>query len=273
MADRRRRLSDEELEQALRDLGSRLDYPTTDLTGPVRQRLQEAPARSPLSRRVLFPLWRRAAVATLALVLLASTILGFSPAARSAVAGWLGLEGIVIVREPSMPESGKESKLAGSGLQLGEKRTMAQARHRAPYEVVEPTLPVLGDPDEVYLQEPPSGGQIALVYRARPGIPRANETGVGVLFTEFRGDLDPEAFKKIVGPGTRVEAVDVGGGRGYWLTGRPHFFVYRGEDGVLRKENIRLAGNTLIWVQENLTLRLESDLPKGEALRIAESVR
>lgn len=36
---------------------------------------------------------------------------------------------------------------------------------------------------------------------------------------------------------------------------------------------MRLAGNILIWEQGNLTLRLESDLPKGEALRIAESMR
>ena len=272
MADRRR-LSDEELERALRDLGSRLDYPAPDLTGPVRRRLQETPARLPLLQRALFPLRQRVAVGALALVFLVSTVLGFSPAARSAVAEWLGLSGIVIVREPSTPEPATRSKPVGGELHLGERLTLTQAQASVPYNILTPTLPKLGDPDEVYLEEPPAGGQVALVYHAQPGIPRVDETGVGVLFTQFRGDLDPEAFKKIVGPDTRVEPISVNGERGYWIEGRQHFFLYRDAKGVFREENIRLADNTLIWEQGYLTLRLESDLSKAGALRIAESVR
>ncbi len=272
MADRRRRLSDEELERALRDLGSQLDYPTSDLTGPVRQRLQESPSRSPLSRRLLFPVWRRAVVGALALTLAAGMVLGLSPATRSAVAEWLGLEGIVIVREPSESTPEVWSK-SDDKLRLGERVTLTEARDLVRYEVLAPTLPELGEPDGIYFKEPPTGGQVALVYRARPGIPQADETGVGVLFTEFQGDLDPDYIKKIVSFETTVEAVNVNGGRGYWIEGQPHFFMYRDAAGRFREENMRLAGNTLIWEQGNLTLRLESDLPKGEALRIAESVR
>ena len=70
-----------------------------------------------------------------------------------------------------------------------------------------------------------------------------------------------------------VEQVTVGGEPGYWFSGEPHFFAYRDAAGTLREEQTRLAGNTLIWQRGDLTLRLEGELPKEEAIRIAESMR
>jgi hypothetical protein len=70
-----------------------------------------------------------------------------------------------------------------------------------------------------------------------------------------------------------VEEVTVGGEPGYWFSGEPHFFTYIDADGQFREERTRLAGNTLIWQRGDLTLRLEGQLPKEEAVRIAESMR
>lgn len=61
---------------------------------------------------------------------------------------------------------------------------------------------------------------------------------------------------------------------GYWIDGEPHlFFSYRDERGQLRQDRSRLAGNVLLWERGDLTLRIEGNLTKVEALRIAESVR
>ena len=70
-----------------------------------------------------------------------------------------------------------------------------------------------------------------------------------------------------------VQEVTVGGEPGYWFSGEPHFFTYLDATGQVRDEQTRLAGNTLIWQRGDLTLRLEGQLSKEEALRIAESMR
>ena len=77
----------------------------------------------------------------------------------------------------------------------------------------------------------------------------------------------------MVEPGTSVEFVTVDGEPGYWLTGEPHVFAFVDAAGAFRPETVRLAGNTLVWERDELTLRLEANVPKQRALRIARSVR
>ena len=43
-------------------------------------------------------------------------------------------------------------------------------------------------------------------------------------------------------------------------------------NGVLRDETLRLAGNTLLWEQGDLTLRMELGGDKEAALRMAASL-
>jgi hypothetical protein len=118
----------------------------------------------------------------------------------------------------------------------------------------------------------PMGRRVDLVWRARPGLPASAFTDAGLLITQFRGEPTPEFLKKATGAGI-VEFVEVGGEPGYFFSGEPHFFTYRDAAGNLRDEQTRLAGNTLIWQRGDLTLRLEGELSKEEAIRIAESMR
>ena len=118
----------------------------------------------------------------------------------------------------------------------------------------------------------PAGGRVDLVYRARPGLPASQFTDAGLLITEFQGRPTPEFLKKVAVMGV-VEEVTVGGEPGYWFSGEPHFFTYVDAQGNLRDERTRLAGNTLIWQRGDLTLRLEGQLPREQAIRIAESMR
>jgi hypothetical protein len=79
----------------------------------------------------------------------------------------------------------------------------------------------------------------------------------------------------MVGPDTKIESVIVNGVPGIWLEGAPHaVFVVpspAGHDVV--SDNIRLAGNTLLWYRNGVTYRLEANVTKDRALQIAGTVR
>jgi hypothetical protein len=89
---------------------------------------------------------------------------------------------------------------------------------------------------------------------------------VRLLLTEFRG----QAFvDKLIQPGAKVEMVDVGD-QGAWFE-EPHVVAFRDSRGNFRESTARLVGKTLFWQQGDVTLRLEGDLSKEQALRIARS--
>jgi hypothetical protein len=110
------------------------------------------------------------------------------------------------------------------------------------------------------------------VYRSRPGLPTATETGVGLLFTQFRGSLEPTFFGKGLPPGARLEQVTLAGRPAFWIEGWPHFFFYRDQAGRQTDERFRLAANVLLWEQGGLTSD-RGGVPKEQALRIAVSVQ
>ncbi len=272
--------TDAELESALIDLGRRLEYPRTPLLArAVRERLAAA-ARPSLKERLaalwetLRPAQRAFALAALAVVLLAGAVFSLFPDARTTVAHWLGLRGVVITNVPSplpTPLRTLPPGPVGQRLNLGEKVILADAQSHVRFHVLVPAA--LGDPDEVYFLEPPAGGEVSLVYFERPAVPQTAQTGVGLLLTEFRGDLEPGFFGKGLGPGTRLVEVRVRGVTGYWIEGMPHLFFYRDSSGNVRDETLRLAANTLIWEEAGVTVRIESSLRQDQALRIAESLR
>lgn len=279
MAERPPPPTDRDLEAALRDLAPHIAYPATPhLRASLHRRLQErarleVPTVGALSPR---PAPRRAVprlvAALTAAVILAGSLLAASPGARVALARWLGVPGVIIVQQ--LP-SATPAPL-GTNLRLGRRLSLAAARARAPFAILLPATPSLGVPDEVYLRTPPAGGAVTLAYRAHPGLPREATTGLGLLLTEFRGGIQGQTlFGKGLGPGpgAHLDIVDIEGGTGYWITGKPHSFWYTGTDGAYAPETLRLAGNTLLWQRGDVTLRLESNLSKEAALRVAASIR
>jgi len=266
------RPDDQALERALRDLGGELDYPALDVAAGVRRRLEMSPA--PLSMRRARRRPRRVVALLLAAILAATGgVLAVSPAARAALGRWLALPGVLFVRQPDQPLPVPTPAPVGTSLALGQRLTLSAARTRVPYRILLPSLPGLTVPDEVYEGTPPHGGQVALIYRARPGLPRAPHTGVGLLLTEFRGSFSQSpVIAKILPAGTTVQLVSVRGAAGYWMTGASHLFLYNDDQGQPRMETMRLAGATLLWTHDGLVLRLEALLPKAVALRIAASL-
>jgi hypothetical protein len=265
-----------DLERALADLGASLEFPPTPaLATAVTARAEAGPTRSPARRRRWPGLvgWRRLAMAGLAVVLLAAAVLVASPGTREAVARRLGLRGVGVRIGGPPPPTVTTTPGTRLDLGLGERATLAEARRRVGFPVLVPSAAGFARPDAVFVDEAvPGGGRVDLVYRARTGLPASPFTDAGLLITEFRGQPTPEFLKKVTVMGV-VQEVTVGGQPGYWFSGEPHFFTYQDARGNLREEQTRLAGNTLIWQRGDLTLRLEGELSKEEALRIAESMR
>ena len=256
------------LEERLSRLGRETAYPPTpDLASRVRRRIEDewlVPGRTGLFGRLR--LLRPASLALLALLVLAGTAV-----AAGLIIG--GLRIIFVEQLPSVPPtvSAGPGEAPGTGLGLGSRSTILEAGQAVGFEVLVPRSPRLGEPDAVYLHPTAADGMVSLVYGEREGI-AAGPDGVAVLVTEFRADIPDDLVKKVAQSGSTVEWVDVGGSRGYWISGGPHVFLYRVPSGDIGEEQMRLVGNTLIWQRDGLLLRLESDVSLEDASELAESI-
>jgi hypothetical protein len=263
-------LDDMRLDYVLVDLGRHIAFPPTpDIATSVRARIQPRPAPT---RSLIAGFWRQPAVVA-ALVLLATLAVAtvVVPDLRSAVADRIGLRGVTIrqlagiTAPPTVPAATLAQRFG-----LGEPTTLEAARRRVPFHVLVPD--VLGAPDQVFVRDFPPAGQVGFIYLGRPELPAAGND-VGLLLTQFRGDiLTTNLFAKGLGPDTLLEEVIVNG-RGYWIAGEVHLFVYVDAEGRTQTETFRLARNVLLWEQGGLTLRLEFGGSRDEALRIAASMR
>ena len=245
-----------ELELALLDLGRSVEFPPTpELSTRVRQRLAEQPAR----RWTIPRPYRSRLLIALAVLAVAIGAVMAVPQTRAAILRFFHLRGVTIERVNELPTVSIQRHF--NKLFVGEKVSLDEARKRADFKVVVPEA--LGEPDGIYFQETPPGGMVSFVYGTLEH-PRA-------LFTEFRARVQDVIFKKAAA-GTRIESVRIGDREGYWLSGAPHEFTYIDTYGQFRQELVRLAGNTLIWERGPVTLRLEADINRSEALKIARSV-
>jgi hypothetical protein len=296
-------MPDRELERELRELGSHIDYPPTpDLARAVRRSLdQEGTARPTRYRRFWssLPSLRWAVAATAFLLIVAVPAL--SPTMRATVAGWFeagqtasseqaaGGAGEVPATEsggalaPSAaqdespaesarPDGGGSSMAPSAGgprpsgeeLGFGNRISLREARTVAGGLLLPETL---GKPDEVYAGESPNEEGVTLVYGARSGLPPLGDTGIGLILTELPGSVESAYFPEGERPEAGLQRVQVGGKPGYWVP------AGRGVPSPIGRAEERLHGSVLLWEQESVALRLEADIPKQEAIRIAGSVR
>jgi hypothetical protein len=266
-----------DLERTLASLGEEIAWPPTpDLARSVIARLEaEADAEragerpAPLGR-TRFPLGgglrRSLVLAGLALLILAGGVYAAVPGVRDAVKDFLGVQGATVERRATLPTPGPER-----ALDLGRRTTLEAAADRVAFTPLVPQA--LGPPDRVYLRDGLPGGELALAYRPRPGLPRARTTDLGALLSEFRGDLVPEYIEKVAGPATSTERLTVDGDRAIWIEGAPHFLIYRDPNGDVIESTMRLAQNVLLLEHGNLLIRLEGAFGRDPAVAIARSLR
>jgi hypothetical protein len=213
-------------------------------------------------------------IAAILLIAIAGGLVLF-PQARNAIADRLGLQGVLIrwVDEVPTPEPSQ----VGAPLRLGRQVTLDEAQAAVDFPLRIPTAVGFDAPDEIYLLDKDYSAMVSFVYPAAPGLPASDQTGVGALLTQFRGEADRGMIEKGLpddgAQATHLQAVSVRGEPGFWISGAPHaFFVVCYGAGDCRQEWYRLAGNVLLWEQDGVTLRLESALSLEDALAIAESV-
>jgi hypothetical protein len=207
----------------------------------------ELPAEPELASRVRTRLtapprrrpWRPIAIA----LATAAVALGAAfavPDSRSVILCFLGLKGVTVIEVGDLPRVGP------GGLAFGDRTTLATAERRLGFT---PLLPRLGKPDAVYVDL--DAGYLILLYEGR------------IRLSEFvAGGPILEKLTKFT---SGVESLTVNGGRGLWVpAGHVVFELGR---------QPRLAANTLLWEQGDLTIRLEGRLTKARALEIAKTVR
>jgi hypothetical protein len=259
------RLDDRSLERTLSDIGTRLDGPKRDMWPAVRARIAERGmrpwwSRLGLDRQALAPV-----AATLAVILVAAFLL--TPRFADALGHLLSLPGVQIYQVPQSPTAQPN---ASSPTFAGQRvATAAEASRIAGFPVRTPAA--LGEPSAIYVETAPV--RVTMVYASVKGIPVSPQAGVSAIVVEFKGTLETRIMSKAVGPDTFLDAVPLGSGVAYYLSGKPHQFFFLDPGGNLQPETLRLAGNTLLWEQGGYTYRLEAQVSREEAVRIASSFR
>jgi len=258
-------LSDRELERALAEIGERLPSPARDMWPAVRERIDKRRARRwwalGVPRGMLAPI-----TATFAILLVVAFALTPDLVARAAEI--LGLRGVQIFRVTATPSPAPTS--AAPVTFTGQRASsLEEASRICGFQVREPTA--LGTPDDIYVDAAPV--RVTLVYRSRQGMPATALPGISALVVEFRGRLDQAVVGKTAGPEAHLESVPLNGGVATWLSGQPHQFFYFDPNGNFQPETLRLAGNTLLWEEGGVTYRLEAQVTKEEAVRIASTLR
>jgi hypothetical protein len=243
---------------------------TPDLAGAVLARLQEAPQTPPRPARRIR--WRPAvAWAAAAVVAVFGITMAASPSARSSILEWLGLKSVKIERKAPTATPQPHRGSLGEDLSLGRSVSLAQARRLAGFRIRIPNA--LPAPDAVWFDSPPPpGGRVSFVYKPQPGLTRSPQTGTGLLVSEWRARVGP-VIQKAAG-GAHLERLRVGGAPAYFISGQPHGVAWVDENGQFDYDQQRLAGNTLLVERaDGLLLRVEGDIKRGAAVRIAESLR
>jgi hypothetical protein len=241
-----------ELEQRLAGLARAYPFPPTpDLAEAAGRRLPRARRRHRL-------LARRLAVAlAVAAAALAGT-LALSPGARAALADLLDLvPGVRLERTAELP-----SMAVSDWFAYGERVSVEQAERAPSFEVRLPAS--LGRPELAYRYPDASGSDVVtFVYGSR--------REARLVLTQWAvGDL---LIHKLLGPGTDVEIVRVGGERAAWISGSDHDVFYVGLSGDEERAPGALAGNVLVWQDGGVAYRLEAGATLERALELAADLR
>jgi hypothetical protein len=228
-----------ELERALVVLAGEIDFPSEpDLRPRVRERLERRHNR--LARPLVF------AVAAL---VVAFGIAMAVPPARSAILRFFHIGAVTVERVQTLPPARERPLAAG----LGPALPLQQAEARSGVRLI------LQAPRPEHFYARPGLLATLLEYRDKP-----------VLLAEFQGDQVGIA-KKVATPGTSVQPAQIGS-FGLWLAGGKHVIQWQTPLGQGSQIEPRLAGNVLIWTQDDRTFRLEGDLREDQMLELARDI-
>jgi len=264
-------LQQELFEKQIRSLSKGLDYPRTpDIAGSVMTRLRPStPPRFTLrARRVTWSL-------TIILILFASLML--IPPARAAIIEFIQIGVVRIFRsEPtSLPPPNQEipsgtvpvtatpaatsQPLIPILEELAGEMTLEEAQKAVDYTILLPSYPPdLGRPDRVFVQE--AEGKMTILVWIDPQQPKQVLMSLHLIPS---GSWAIDKFDP-----AQVQETTVNGQRAIWAVG-PYPLRLRNSDLQFMR---LIEGHVLIWTDNNVTYRLETNLSLEEAIRIAESL-
>ena len=228
-----------DLERRLQSLAGELAYPPTP-------RFDLGFDRRPVRAGRLRPL----ALGLAILLAVLAGVLALSPGARSAFLEIFRLKGATVERVERLPE------VEVQAIDFGEQVSREEAERRVGFELVD-----LGEPEAVFVR----GSRMASLVYGPAEKPR-------LVLSQLNGAVWDGFAKKAAGGGTRIEAVEVNGERGLFVTGDEHFVMFLDGNHAVTDEPTYLAGTVLLWNRGPLLLRLEGDLTRDEALELAESI-
>lgn len=266
-------LEQELFEERLISIAGGLEYPRTpDIAGSVTARVL------PVTR----PRIRSRAVAwssTIILVLCSSLML--IPPARAAIIEFIQI-GIVRIFPPDVdatpemtptptPIAGAQMPLTATAApqasdllpildRIVGRMTLSNAQNRVNYSILLPTYPAdLGQPDYVFVQNAGENMTILVWLDLQdPG-----EVRMSLHFIP-EGSWAIDKMEPQL-----IEETTVNGQRAVWTVGPYPLRMYDAELEATRL----ITGHVLIWEEDDITYRLETDLSLEEAIKVAESLQ
>lgn len=251
----------EPFETRLQALAKEFKYPTTPpVANAVMARLRVS---SPRPRNRQFA-WAMVAV----IILLAGLM--FVPPVRAAVLEFIQVGIVRIFPAPveksapaiqapptATPASTPESSLPFLETLLGE-TTLEEAQSIVDFPIPLPAYPSdLGAPDRVYLQNA-NGWMLILVWLD----PQSSHVEMSLHIIES-GSWAIEKYQPAA-----IEETTVHGQRAVWTSGPYPLLLSNGNIDLTRM----VDGHVLIWEENGITYRLETNLTMEEAVRVAESL-
>jgi hypothetical protein len=266
----------EQWEARLREAARTFPYPPTpDIASTVRAKLTEE-IRLKSGRRISWAS-RRLVWAALILILVLGGLLAV-PQVRAALVEYLqiGAVRIFLVEPTSTPTPSPATPASASPatatprptptplaslLDLAGATTLAEAQAQVDFPIRLPAYPAdLGPPDKVFLQD--FGGPAVVLVWLEANQPERVRLSLH--------QLGPGTFAEKGHPGL-VQETTVNGRAAIWAEG-PYVLQFQRGHQVEYDFRRLVEGRVLIWAEEGITYRLESDLPLEEAVRVAESL-
>jgi hypothetical protein len=259
MSDRSRRMDDAALGEAIAAMADRIAWPVEpDIAADVAATIRDRERHPGLARpRLSLPSRRRTLVLVIASILLLS---GAALAAKLVIdLGVLTIE-TVPGRPTALPSA------VASGPTLGHPATLADAEREAGFTATIPAR--LGAPDRVWFDPAVDGARIVLAWRATGAMPPIGDLPWGAVIYEFRGDT-LQAAKTLFAEGNTFEDAKVAGQEAFWITGEHELDLITGDGTYAR---YRVTGNILVWEVGGTVVRMETELPKEQAIQLASSI-
>jgi hypothetical protein len=266
----------EQWEARLRDVARSFPFPPTpDLAGAVKAQL--AADESGLKSGFLsVRMSRRLVWAALCLLLILGGLLAV-PQVRAALAEYLQIGAVRIFMveptpspTPPLPTTTPELPTATPRpsptpiawlLDLAGETTLAEAEKQAGFSLRLPAYPAdLGPPEHVFFQD--LGGPVVVLVWLAPDQPERVRLSLQ--------ELGPGTFAEKGNPGM-VRETQVNGQPAIWAEG-PYLLQFRRGNSLDYDLRRLVEGHVLIWAEDEITYRLESNLSLEEAIQVAESL-